>query len=103
MHTAAPHATHNNLVAMANQISDFFRFQGDDASAMESIAGHLNHFWAPSMRRGLVDHLDSADGDGMQPLVRAAVERYREKLLNRGAHVPGESQLEQPRGGGDAG
>lgn len=92
------------LVAMANQIADFFRYQGDEESRKEeNIAAHLNHFWAPSMRRDLVAYLDENGGDGMQPLVRAAVDRFRDKLLSRGTHVAGEERLEEPRGGGDAG
>lgn len=92
-----------NLVTMANQIGDFFRYQGDEASAMKSIAAHLNHFWAPPMRRDLVGWLDDHEGAGMSPLVRASVETYRGQLLNRDAKVPGEEKLEQPKGGGDAG
>jgi len=89
---------------MANQIGDFFRYQGDEESTKEeNIAAHLHRFWALSMRRDLVAHLDDHGGDDMQPLVRAAVDRFRDKLLNRATHVPGEKRLEEPRGGGDAG
>ena len=89
---------------MTNQIADFFRYQGDDELAKEeSIAAHLHHFWALSMRRDLVAHLDAHGDAGLQPLARAAVNRFRDKLLNRHTQVPGEAQLEQPRGGGDAG
>lgn len=102
MHSATE-PPHTILVTMANQIGDFFRHQGDESSAMESIAAHLHHFWALSMRRDLVDHLDRRAGEGMQPLVQAAVERYRDKLVNPRMHVPGEQRLEEPRGGGDAG
>ncbi len=92
-----------NLVTMANQISDFFRFQGDEQSAMRSIAAHLHHFWAPSMRRDLVACLDTGAGEQMQPLVRSAVLHYKDRLLNKPSPVPGEEQLEEPPGGGDAG
>lgn len=95
---------HKKLVVMANQIADFFRYQGDDESTKEeNVAAHLRHFWAPPMRRDLVAHLDDYHGEGMQPLVRAAVARFRDKLLGQGTHVPGEKRLEEPRGGGDAG
>ena len=94
---------HRMLVTMANQIGDFFRFQGDEESAKQSIAGHLHHFWAPSMRRDPIGWLDEHDGDGMQPLVKASVSAYRHQLLSGFEKVPGEERLEQPRGGGDAG
>ena len=37
------------LAYMANQISDFFRAQGD-AKAVPAIADHINKFWDPQMR-----------------------------------------------------
>lgn len=92
-----------NLVTMANQICDFFRFQGDEQSAMKSIAAHLHHFWAPSMRRDLVASLDTAARERMHPLVASAVVAYKDQLLDQPKQVPGEEQLEQPHGGGDAG
>jgi len=95
--------TQQNLVSMANQIADFFRFQSDAHEAEEKIAGHLNHFWAPTMRRDLVDWVDHHAGEGLSPLVKQAVETYRAQLLDRLAHVPKENELETPRGGGDAG
>lgn len=92
-----------NLVAMANQIGDFFRFQGDEASAMKSVAAHLNHFWAPSMRRDLVQWLDDHHGDGMTPLTKASVQTYRRQLVDPRAQVAGEDRIDEPKGGGDAG
>src|SRR3982751_342365 len=92
-----------NLVRMANQIGRFFSTQGDDESAMKSIAGHLSHYWAPSMRRDLIGWLDEHNGDGLQPLVEASVNTYRVQLLNPISRIPGEEQLEDPPGGGDAG
>jgi len=91
---------HRKLVAMANQIGEFFRYQGDEDSAMQSIAAHLHHYWAPSMRRDLVAWLDQNEGEGMYPLVKACVITYRDKLVNRLAHAPGETEIRQARGGG---
>lgn len=59
------------LVAMANQIGQFFASQGPD----EAVAGTLDHivkFWDPRMRREIVAYLD-AGGEGLAPNVRAAV------------------------------
>lgn len=93
-----------SLVSMANQIGDFFRYQGDEDAARQGIAAHLHHFWAPSMRRDLVAWLDARDGEGLTPLVREAVAAHRGLLLNPRARVPGENALlESPPGGGDAG
>lgn len=92
-----------NLVTMANQIGNFFRYQGDEDDAARNIARHLSHFWALRMRRDLADYLDNDGGDEVDPLVRSAVTLYREALTTYGGKVPGEQALEQPRGGGDAG
>lgn len=92
-----------NLVTMVNQIGDFFRFQGDEASAQQSIAAHLHHFWAPSMRRDLLACLDTGACEQMHPLVKSTLTAYRDALLNKRTELPGEKQLEEPRGGGDAG
>lgn len=102
---AAHAASHqHSLATMANQIANFFRYQGDETEAAHNVARHLSHFWAPSMRRELVSMLDTdPDDERVDVLVRAAVKRYREELVRYGAVVPGEQALEQPPGGGDAG
>lgn len=92
----------NNLVTMANQIADFFRYQGNGDEAALNVARHLSHFWALSMRRDLVLLLD-AGGEGFSPVVTQAVQRYRDDLTRYGGKVAGEQVLEQPKGGGDAG
>jgi formate dehydrogenase subunit delta len=45
------------------------------------ITKHLNLFWAPPMRRKIVQHLDQG-GEGLDPLVKEAVERLRATLPN---------------------
>jgi formate dehydrogenase subunit delta len=59
------------LVKMANQIADNFSFHED---AVDRLADHLQRFWAPSMRKKLIEFLD-AGGDGLKPDVIAAVKR----------------------------
>lgn len=65
----------DQLVKMANQIADNFSFHED---AVDRLADHLQRFWAPSMRKKLIEFLD-AGGDGLKPDVIAAV-----KLLQAG-------------------
>lgn len=92
----------NSLVTMANQIADFFRYQGNGEEASLNVARHLSHFWALSMRRDLVALLDEG-GEGFSPVVSQAVARYRDDLTRYGGKVAGEQVLEEPKGGGDAG
>jgi len=62
---------------MANQIGKFFASQGDE-KAVPLIADHLVKFWDPSMRKKIVRHL-SEGGEGLDPLVREAVETLKAK------------------------
>lgn len=61
------------LVKMANQIADNFSFHED---SVDRLADHLQRFWAPSMRKKLIEFLD-AGGDGLKPDVIAAVKRLQ--------------------------
>ena len=61
------------LVKMANQIADNFSFHED---AVDRLADHLQRFWAPSMRKKLIEFLD-AGGDGLKPDVITAVKRLQ--------------------------
>jgi len=61
------------LVKMANQIADNFSFHED---AVDRLADHLQRFWAPSMRKKLIEFLD-AGGDGLKPDVIVAVKRLQ--------------------------
>jgi formate dehydrogenase subunit delta len=67
----------DKLVYMANQIARFFSSQGNDC-AVAGTADHLQKFWDPVMRRSILAHLD-AGGEGLDPLVRRALERLRPK------------------------
>ena len=42
------------LVAMANDISNFFGSDPDPDAAAEQVAGHLKKFWEPRMRAEIV-------------------------------------------------
>lgn len=67
----------DKLAYMANQIGRFFASQGTD-SAVDSIHDHLVKFWDPRMRRSIIAQLDGGE-DHLDPLVRQAVERLRDK------------------------
>lgn len=51
--------------------------------AVAGIANHLTRFWTPPMQRKIVRHLDQG-GEGLDPLVKEAVERLRASLPNEG-------------------
>ncbi len=61
------------LVAMANQIGDFFGAEPNRAEAATAAATHLRRFWDPRMRTQIVAHHQSS-GDGLNDIARAAVE-----------------------------
>ena len=67
----------DKLVMMANQIGKFFASQGANA-AVPGIAEHIKKFWEPRMRNAIFAHLD-AGGDGVDPLVKEALETLRKK------------------------
>ena len=63
------------LVYMANQIGRFFATQGED-QAVAGTLDHLRQFWDPHMREEIVAYA-KAGGEGLDPNVRAAVERLK--------------------------
>jgi formate dehydrogenase subunit delta len=73
--TGATHSqeTGEHLVAMANDIGDYFRIQGRD-EAIAGIANHIKRYWTPRMRQKLNAYLAQGHG-GLDELPRAAVDR----------------------------
>jgi formate dehydrogenase subunit delta len=67
----------DRLIYMANQIGKFFVSQGPDR-AVAGIADHLEKFWDPRMRSAILAHL-AGGGQGLDPPVRQAVEKIKEK------------------------
>jgi formate dehydrogenase subunit delta len=65
------------LVAMANDIAAFFDAEAEPEAAAEGVRTHLSKFWAPRMRRQIIEHV-AAGGAGLSATARAAV-----KLLLR--------------------
>lgn len=56
------------LVKMANQIAANFSFHAD---AVEKTTAHLQRFWAPSMKRQILEHV-AAGGDGLDDIALQA-------------------------------
>jgi formate dehydrogenase subunit delta len=63
----------DKLAYMANQIGKFFAHQKHDV-AVAAIADHLDKYWDPRMRSGILAHLDDVQLD---PLVREAMKSLR--------------------------
>jgi formate dehydrogenase subunit delta len=78
------HDTSKKLIYMANQIGKFFAPQ-EHETAVAGIANHLARFWAPSMREKIVHHLDQG-GEGLDPLVREAVQRLHAKHVGEAGY-----------------
>jgi formate dehydrogenase subunit delta len=68
---------------MANQIGDFFQSIPDTAEAKKEIADHLKKFWALSMRKELVAHIEctQAQGAGLNAIVDEAIKENMTSLL----------------------
>jgi formate dehydrogenase subunit delta len=70
----------HQLVTMANQIGTFFASYPDQEEASSEIASHLQRFWAPLMRRRLLQHIDEHQGEGLDPAVLASIRANLERL-----------------------
>ncbi len=62
----------DRLVQMANDIGHFFAAEPKRADAVAGIAGHIQRFWDPRMRRQIAAHL-AAGGEGLDDLSREAI------------------------------
>jgi formate dehydrogenase subunit delta len=69
------------LIAMANQIGDFFESYPDPALAKKSIANHINRFWARNMREQLVKHVLENQGEGLHAKVSEAIREHESILV----------------------
>ena len=75
----------DNLVRMANRIGEFFAAMPDAQEAQAGIAGHLQRFWEPRMRREIVEHVERG-GAGLSEIVREAIAANRDSLLAAPGH-----------------
>lgn len=72
------HSTSDTLVRMANQISKFFRAQGEDR-AVAGVADHLKKFWEPRMKQAIFEYVDHG-GDGLDKIALKAVQDLRREF-----------------------
>ena len=63
------------LVAMANDIANFFHSEPDREAGIDGVATHIRRFWDPRMRRKIITHLGEHDGEGLNDIARAAIVR----------------------------
>ena len=63
------------LVMMANQIAKFFAAQGEER-AVPQITAHIEKFWDPRMRRGIIEHIGKG-GAGLDPLTLKALKALK--------------------------
>jgi formate dehydrogenase subunit delta len=103
MQAAEHHHYPSKLARMANQIGSFFDAQPDQEAAARAVTSHLKLFWAPVMRKQLIDSIDAGEDLGLRQVVIDAIKTHRDVLLITDKHLPGEAKQFGPRGGGDAG
>ena len=82
----------DRLVYMANQIGKFFEVQRAD-EVVPGIANHIKKFWDPRMREAIFTYLDEG-GDGLDPLVRKAIERLKAETQGHD-HPPVETSFQR--------
>jgi formate dehydrogenase subunit delta len=78
----------HHLVTMANQIGTFFASYPDQEEASSEIASHLQRFWAPPMRRQLLEHVESNEGEGLHAPVLDALRTHVARLTPPPARQP---------------
>jgi formate dehydrogenase subunit delta len=66
----------DNLVAMANQIGEFFEAMPDREEALAGITDHIRKFWAPRMRQQLTTYRTDGHVDAFRPIVLEALTRH---------------------------
>ncbi len=64
----------HRLVAMANDIANYFASEPDREAGIDGIANHLRKYWDPRMRTQLLAYIES-DGEGLHALARAGAKR----------------------------
>ena len=66
------------LIAMANDIANFFAAESERDVAIEGVSNHLRKFWEPRMRKQIVAHVQAHGAAGLSALASAAVTRLAE-------------------------
>jgi formate dehydrogenase subunit delta len=65
------------LVAMANDIANFFDAEPDKKAAVEGVRFHISRFWEKRMREAIIAHV-VAGGAGLSPTAREAVAQLKQ-------------------------
>lgn len=65
-----------HLVKMANQIGDFYKSFPNQEEAKSDIAKHMVNFWASSMRKQVLAHVNSQSAEGLTPIVVDAIKQH---------------------------
>ena len=65
------------LVQMANQIGSFYEGMPDREHALGDIANHIRKFWAPRMRKELLQYADEQSDTGLIEIVRTTIRSHR--------------------------
>lgn len=71
----------HTLVEMSNQIGDFFDSMPDRDQATLDVAMHLKRFWAPSMRRQLLEQAGEQGAADLRQIIRDAISRHADLIL----------------------
>ena len=72
----------DNLIHMANRIGEFHASFPDREEALRDTASHIQKFWAPRMRKALLERLDDGEVSAqLHPLVLQALQRSRQALM----------------------
>jgi formate dehydrogenase subunit delta len=62
-----------HLVAMANDIANFFDAESGKDKAPESVRFHMSRYWEKRMRRAIIEYVRDKGGEGLSETARAAV------------------------------
>jgi len=81
---AGPVIDLERLIAMANQIGDFFAPYPPER-AREGFRNHVRINWDPRMRNALLAHID-AGGDGVDERVIEAAKLLRDKAADKSGY-----------------
>ncbi len=68
----------DNLIKMANDISNFFNADPDKELAADGVAKHIMRGWEPRMRHDIINHYQQG-GSGLSDLAKMAIAKLSEQ------------------------
>ena len=83
----------DTLIRMANDISNFFRSQGEE-KAIAGIANHVRLFWEPRMKKQIFEVLDKG-GEGLSPLALQALQKLKTDMAGKSTAAEAEAALKE--------